>query len=278
MRRTTFLTAILAAAPFLVTGAAAQQKRPAPIPIPTPKTSYEAKSLIRDAADKGRLPEAVAQWKKAYDATRQPLMAYAYEQAAVQQYDLHMNLMAPKPAGWDPKALYTVLEKAAAKESKAYPVVAMYYLVGQHPNQILGFRSDKPVSTSPGTVRDPKTGEVRTIVVENFEEDKRLTARLAKLYAEMVRRQPEDPYVVYVGAMRTESPSKKVELLKKAYAAGGSEMFKAPLLVSLRQAYLEAGDKSNARNAEADLRAYISSRGSATTAKLFKKLHPEIWR
>ncbi len=49
------------------------------------------------------------------------------------------------------------------------------------------------------------------------------------------------------------------------------------LLAFFRQAYFEAGDTSNGRNAEADLRAYISSRGTAVTAKLFKKTHPDIW-
>ena len=170
-----------------------------------------------------------------------------------------------------------LFERVFQATKPPYPIVSMYYLVGQNPELILGPRRDKPVRQTPITIRDGSGRVVHSGMSDIYAEDARLTKRLTNLYAEMLRRDPNDPYVTYVGAMRKTDPKTRVARLKVAAGRGGMELFKAPLLTSLVAAHREAGDMSASRQAEGELRAYIVGRGRAPTARLFRLAHPEIF-
>ena len=267
---------VLAAAALAAT-AAQQAKQANSAPPALPKTPEQSRSIMMAASDAGRLPWLVEGWRAAYERAKSPILAYAYADAIGLQQDLSFQRLAPQPDDYNPVALYRMLEGAATKTKEPYPLVSMYYLVGEHAELILGPHKDKPVRQTPITIRDPNGNVVHRGMSDVYAEDTRLTRRLAQLYAEMVKRDPNDPYVTYVGAMREADPKARVARLKAAAGRGGMELFTAPLLASLVQAYREAGDVGSARQAEGDLRAYIVSRGKAPTARLFKISHPEIF-
>jgi hypothetical protein len=200
--------------------------------------------------------------------SRTALESCALANAITVQENLETNGLSTSQQRWSARKIYNELRRAMNAESnRAFPVTTLYLWIQSH-EYSLGFGGQVKIGERPYKVTDAHGHVVDQGTVPLYDTDPAEKKELADLYQEMTRREANDPYVLYIGAGRTDAKH-RLDYLDQCEANGGRELFDISLLDSRYMTYLELGDKQREKATLADLRDAILQRKGSIAVRLY---------
>lgn len=100
--------------------------------------------------------------------------------------------------------------------------------------------------------------------------------RLAELFGMMKKLNPNDPMVLEIAAIRESDASKSYDLMKKAYDAGGKDLFPERALLHLYEKAKKLGRNDKATLHKKELQSWLEANKRSAWAIAFSREHPEF--
>lgn len=241
------------------------------------RTTLDQEGIVRKAVSVGKLGEYAAAFKKLSQEKSGERFLYGLMRSYYWEMLLraHVGHGIPAPRGMSD---FTGVFESSRKvphvlEGDAAALAGYYWWLRLYSSYEPGLAPPKEEYSYETIKVNGKPTKVKFVrVVADPAKDR----RLAELFGMMKKLNPNDPMVLEIAAIRESDASKSYDLMKKAYDAGGKDLFPERALLHLYEKAKKLGRNDKATLHKKELQSWLEANKRSAWAIAFSREHPEF--
>lgn len=241
------------------------------------RTTLDQERVVRKAVASERLGEYAAAFKKLSQEKSGERFLYGLMRSYYWEMLLreHVGYGISSPKGMSD---FTGVSESSQQVPKvlggdATALAGYYWWLHMRPNREIGMAPPKMEYSYETIIDGGKPVKVKFArVVADPAKDR----RLAELFGMMKKLNPNDPMVLEIAAIRESDASKSYDFMKKAYDAGGKDLFPERALLHLYEKAKKLGRNDKATLHKKELQSWLEANKRSAWAIAFSREHPEF--